>query len=83
MNWFTMPNSFQATIGEQEENVYYCRSCHSLCIVTDELLASDEWDGSYCAKCGSTDVAVTTMTEWLAEEQRRKDKRREIEWSKP
>lgn len=51
-------------------------------VMVDETLASDEWDGSYCGKCGSTDIAVTTIGEWLAEEQRRKDKRREIEWSK-
>lgn len=51
-------------------------------VMVDETLAGDGWDGSYCGKCGSTDIAVTTIGEWLAEEQRRKDKRREIEWSK-
>lgn len=78
----TMPNSFHETIGEEQEKVFYCQSCHSLCIVVDEMLAYDEWDGSYCAKCGSTHIGVCTMEEWLKEEQRRKDKRREIEWSK-
>ena len=82
MYWSTMQNSLQTTISEQEEKVYYCTSCHSLCIVVDETLADDGWDGSYCAKCGNTHVGVTTMREWLAEEQRRKDKRRELEWSK-
>ena len=77
-----MPNSLQVTIGEQEEKVYYCQSCHSLHILIDDSIADDDWDGSYCAKCGSTDIGVTTIGEWLKEEQRRKDKRREIEWSK-
>ena len=70
------------TIGEEEEKVFYCASCHSLCIVVDESMADDDWDGSYCGKCGNTHVESCTMSEWLAEEQRRKDKRREIEWSK-
>lgn len=81
-----MPNSFDTTIkateGEMEEKVYYCRSCHSLHIIYDESLVDEGWDGSYCAKCGSTDIGVTTIGDWLAEEQRRKDKRRQIEWSK-
>ena len=77
-----MPNSFDTTIGELEEKVYYCRSCHSLYIIADDTLAGEGWDGSYCGKCGSTDIGVTSIGEWLAEEQRRKDKRREIEWSK-
>ena len=82
MYWFIMQNSLQVTIGGQDEKVYYCHSCHSLCIVKDDLLAGDEWDGSYCTKCGSTDIGVTSIGEWLAEEKRRMDKRREIEWSK-
>ena len=77
-----MQNNPHQETGEDEEKVFYCTSCHSLCIVVDEALAYDDWDGSYCAKCGSTHVGITTMREWLAEEQRRKDKRREIEWSK-
>lgn len=67
---------------EYDEMVYYCRSCHSLKILVDEDLASDSWDGSYCAKCHSTDIAQCTIGEWLAEEDRRAAKRREIEWSK-
>lgn len=81
-----MPNSFDLTenmmADEYSEKVYYCRSCHSLHIIYDETLVDEGWDGSYCAKCGSTDIAVATIGEWLAEEQRRKDKRREIEWNK-
>lgn len=77
-----MQNSFNTTMSDTDEKVYYCRSCHSLCIVVDETMADDEWDGSYCAKCGSSNVGVTTIDEWCAEEKRRKDKRREIEWSR-
>lgn len=62
--------------------VYYCRSCHSLCIVVDDTLAFEGWDGSYCGKCHSTHVGICTMDEWLAEEERRRKKREEIEWSK-
>lgn len=66
----------------QDGWVYYCRSCHSLAIIVDETLAVEGWDGSYCAKCHSTDIAACSMDEWLAEEERRKKKREEIEWSK-
>ena len=62
--------------------VYYCRSCHSLCIVFDDSLAFEGWDGSYCGKCRSTNIGICTMDEWLAEEERRRKKREEIEWSK-
>lgn len=67
---------------EEEGLVYYCRSCHSLCIVVDESLSFEGWDGSYCGKCHSTDVGVCTMEEWLAEEERRRKRREELEWSK-
>lgn len=81
-----MPSKFDTTVNatadELEEKVYYCRSCHSLMIIADDTLADDYWDGTYCGKCGCTDIGVTTIGEWLAEEQRWKDKRREIEWNK-
>jgi len=64
------------------EQVYYCKSCHSLCVLVDDLLADDTWDGSYCGKCHSADIGVCTLDEWLAEEKRRADKRREIEWNR-
>ena len=67
---------------ELNEPVYYCRSCHSLCVVLDEGLSLDGWDGSYCAKCNSTDISVCTIGEWLEEERRREKKRREREWRK-
>lgn len=65
-----------------EEPVYYCRSCHSLNIRIDESLASDDWDGTYCANCHSCDIGVCSFDEWFAEEERRRKKREEIEWSK-
>ena len=64
------------------DKVYYCRSCHSLCVLVDDILADDNWDGSYCGKCHSTNIGVCTLEEWLAEEQRRKDKQKEIDWQK-
>ena len=77
-----MENNISLTVEDYQEPVFYCRSCHSLCVVVDETLVSDTWDGSYCGKCYSTDIGVCTMGEWLEEEERRKRKRKEIEWSK-
>ena len=74
--------SHDLTIEEYNEPVYYCKSCHSLHIVVDETLATADWDGSYCGKCLSTHVGVEPFGKWLAEEERRKAKRREIEWNK-
>lgn len=62
--------------------VYYCKNCHSLCVIVDDSLAFEDWDGSYCGKCRSTKIGICTMDEWLAEEERRRKKREEIEWSK-
>ena len=67
---------------EDNEPVFYCRGCHSLNILINQALASDEWDGCYCGKCGSTDIGQGTIDEWLKEEAKRKEKRRQIEWSK-
>lgn len=70
-------------IPEDDDNlVYYCRSCHSLCILVDETLAGDGWDGSYCGKCHSTDIGICDIHDWLAEEDRRRKKREEIEWNR-
>lgn len=77
-----MQNSKNLTVAEYNEPVYYCRSCHSLCVIVDETLAGEDWDGAYCGKCHSSDISVCTMGEWLDEEERRRRKRREIEWSK-
>lgn len=65
-----------------DEPVYYCRSCHSLKIVTDDTLADDDWDGSYCAECHSCDIDVCSIEEWLEEDERRKEMKREAEWKK-
>jgi len=67
---------------ELRQPVYYCRNCHSLFIIIDEMLASDDWDGSYCGKCSSADIGVCTLGEWLEEEERRRKKREEIEWNR-
>ncbi len=67
---------------EYNEPVYYCKSCHSLAVKIEESFANEDWDGSYCGVCESTDIGVCTIGEWLKEEERRKQKRREIEWSK-
>jgi len=65
-----------------EDFVYYCKSCHSLCVKIDESLAGPGWDGSWCGKCHSTDIGVCHIDEWLEEEERRRKKREEIEWNK-
>ena len=67
---------------ELQEKVYYCKSCHSLCVVVDDTLANDSWDGSYCGKCYSTNIGICTMEKWLEEEERREKKKKEIEWSR-
>lgn len=70
------------TPEECNEPVYYCKSCHSLCILVDEDLANEDWDGSYCGKCHSADVGVCTFGEWLAEEAKIEERRRIAEWNK-
>lgn len=62
--------------------VYYCKDCHSLCIIVDDSLASEVWDGSYCGKCHSTNIGVCTMEVWLDVEKKREQRRKEIEWNK-
>lgn len=41
-------------------------------ILVDDGLASDGWDGSYCGKCGATDIGECSIEEWLKEEEIRK-----------
>lgn len=77
-----MPSSRELTVEEYNERVFYCKSCHSLYILVDEHMKDEEWDGSYCGKCYSANIGTCTFGEWLAEEERRKAKRLEIEWSK-
>ena len=62
--------------------VYYCKRCHSLMIIQDELLVSEEWDGSYCGKCHSTDIGICHIDEWLEEEERMRKKREASEWNR-
>ena len=77
-----MQNSSELSIEEYYEEVYYCRSCHSLCVIVDESMACDDWDGVYCGKCHSTDIDVCPFGIWLEEEERREARRREVEWNK-
>ena len=67
---------------ENDNIVFYCKHCHSLYILVDETLAGEEWDGSYCGKCQSTDIATCSMEDWLAEEEKRRLKKLEMEWKK-
>ena len=67
----------------QEDNiVYYCSDCHSMCVLVNADLAGEDWDGSYCGKCGSTNIVSCTIDEWLAEEEHRKEVKRQIEWNR-
>ena len=60
-----------------DEPVYYCGCCHSLAITPpDESLADDGWDGSYCLNCGSTEIKVATIFQWLREEELMRKKNR-------
>ena len=77
-----MRTSRQLSDEEYNEPVYYCRSCHSLAVMVNEALADEDWDGSYCGKCHSTDIAVCSIGDWMAEEERRAKKRKELEWKR-
>jgi len=67
---------------EYGEPVYYCKTCHSLAVLVDDESTDEDWDGSYCGNCGSTDIDVCKIGDWMKEEERRERKRKEIEWSK-
>ena len=67
---------------EEKDLVCYCSRCHSLLISVNEDFADESWDGSYCVKCGCTDVSVCSFDDWLAEEDRISALREEIEWRK-
>lgn len=77
-----MVSSSGLTVEEYNEGVYYCRRCHSLYIIQDASLTDGEWDGSYCGKCNSTDIGECKFGDWLAEEGRRKQARKKMEWSR-
>ena len=73
----------ETDIQELDDNsVYYCKSCHSLCVLVNEEFASDWWDGSYCGKCNSTDIGICSIDEWLEEDARIRAVQEEIEWRK-
>ena len=78
-----MQNSSQLTQEEYNEEVFYCLNCHSLCVIVDDSLADDDWDGSHCGKCFSTNIGRCKFGEWLEEEERReacKQEMDDIEW---
>lgn len=78
-----MQSSKELSQEEYNETVYYCRSCHSLYIISgDEESEQEGWDGSYCGKCGSTDIGECAFGVWLAVEERLEQKRREREWNR-
>lgn len=74
--------SSDLTPEEWNEPVFCCRSCKSLFILRDESLAGNDWDGTYCGKCGSTDVHPVKFGEWLRDREREERKRLEREWNK-
>ena len=67
--------SKQKEVSELDEPVFYCKACHSLAVVGDDSLASEDWDGSYCNICNSTDIGICSIGEWLSEEKRREEER--------
>lgn len=77
-----MKSSLELSVEEYGEKVYYCKRCHSLCILVDESLAGPDWDGAYCGKCRSTDIGECMFGDWLAEEEKRQRRREQIEWNK-
>lgn len=77
-----MKNSAQLTPDEYNEAVYYCKNCHSLHVLVDETMADEDWDGSYCGRCFSSNIGLCRFGEWLEEEERRERRRKEIEWNK-
>ena len=77
-----MQRSSGLSPAEYSEKVYYCRSCHSLHILVDDSMTNEDWDGAYCAKCGSVDVGECPFGKWLEEEERREERQRRKEWSR-
>lgn len=77
-----MLSSKELSPEEYNEPIYYCSVCHSAFIKVDESLADEDWDGSYCGKCNSPHVLEGPFGDWLAEEERREEKRNAEEWKK-
>jgi hypothetical protein len=78
----TEKTSADLTPEEYDELVFYCKDCHSLCILVDESLHFDDFDGSYCGVCGSANIDECKMGDWMAEEERRERKRKELAWKR-
>lgn len=67
---------------EEKGLVCYCKRCHSLLVSVNESFAGFGWDGSYCVKCGCTDIDICSLDDWLNEEDRIQAIKDEIEWRK-
>lgn len=54
-------------VREEElmEPTCWCRRCGSLAIKREEGMRVEGWDGSWCTKCGGTDIVEGTFGEWL------------------
>lgn len=68
-----MQSSKDLTLDEYVEKTYYCRDCHSIYILKDTHLEDDNWDGSYCGKCYSTNIGECCFGEWLVDEEKRRN----------
>ena len=44
-----------------DEPVYYCKSCLSLCI---EIIGNPEDEDSVCVRCNRTDIGKTDISTW-------------------
>lgn len=66
--------SNQLSQEEYDEPVFFCSNCHSLNILIDDNFISEDWDGTYCGACHSTNVIKGKFGEWLDEENRNKSR---------
>lgn len=44
-------------INYNDEPIYYCKNCLSICIINGKFM-------DYCADCGSTNISQTSMEEY-------------------
>lgn len=77
-----MRSSKDLTQEEYDEPIFYCKACHSCFIKIDDNLADEDWDGSFCGKCMSTDIAECKFGKWLEEEEAEAERKRIREWSR-
>lgn len=77
-----MKTSKDLTLEEFNEKVCYCKSCHSLHILKEPSLAEGDWDGTFCASCGSSNIGICEFGIWLERQELIEQKKREEEWKK-